>query len=221
MSDRYFERLAAAYVRGTVADLPPELSQPELDDLGPAGWEALIGLGRGLRLHRFKKTMELPRVQKVLGTLKSVQPATLLDLGTGRGAFLWPLLDCIPWLPVTAVDRLEYRVADLNTVRRGGVSNLEAVQADITQLPFESGSFEVSTALEVLEHLPEPRLALAEMTRLARRMVILSVPSKPDDNLEHLHVLSFEQLSLWLRELGWTKIKEAGVLNHLIVIATN
>ena len=218
----YFERLAAAYVRGKLTDLPGALSQPKLDDLGPPGWEALIELAREreLLLHRFKKTMDLPRVQKVLGTLKSVQPANLLDLGTGRGAFLWPLLDCLPWLPVTAVDQLDYRVDDLNAVGRGGVDNLEAIQGDITQLPFSDDSYEVVTALEVLEHLPEPRLALAEITRLATRMAILSVPSKADDNPEHLHVLSFQQLSQWLQELGWSKIKEAGVLNHLVVMAT-
>jgi hypothetical protein len=32
----------------------------------------------------------LPRVRKVLGVLRGVHPANLLDVGSGRGAFLWP-----------------------------------------------------------------------------------------------------------------------------------
>ncbi|MFO8083850.1 MAG: hypothetical protein R6U27_05975 [Desulfobacterales bacterium] len=51
------------------------------------------GLDKGLRLHRFKRNHSLPRVQKVLGILKTIQPASLLDIGTGRAVFLWPLID--------------------------------------------------------------------------------------------------------------------------------
>src|SRR5262245_36818188 len=94
-------RLAAAYVRGRL-----KLAETEV--------EALLRIGReeGLRLHRFKRSTILPRVAKVLGILRGIGPADLLDIGSGRGVFLWPLLEAFPSLPVTALDRLEYRVAD-------------------------------------------------------------------------------------------------------------
>ncbi|GAB4190108.1 MAG: hypothetical protein OHK0022_02690 [Roseiflexaceae bacterium] len=227
MQPDYFERLAAAYVRGRLADSPeaqgaPELFALPLDALDGAALRDLIALGvaQGLRLHRFKRTMGLARVQRVLGALRALAPQQLLDIGSGRGAFLWPLLDAFPQLPVTAVDLLDYRVADMEAVRRGGVDLLEAHQADATALPFPDGSFEVATLLEVLEHIPEPARALAEAARVARRALLLSVPSKPDDNPEHIHLFDEPTLRRLLLEAGARRVNSDYVLNHLIVVAT-
>src|SRR5687768_8078680 len=85
--DRYFTRLAAAYVRGKLGRDAPRVSHDELIAAGLAG---------GLRLHKFKRSTELPRVRKVLGLLRGLSPASLLDVGSGRGTFLWPLLDAFP-----------------------------------------------------------------------------------------------------------------------------
>ena len=74
---------------------------------------------RGLKPHRFKRAGELPPVRRVLGALAGLAPAELLDIGTGRGAFLWPLMDRFPDLPVTCVDPLDYRIELLQRVRVG------------------------------------------------------------------------------------------------------
>src|SRR5690349_19042826 len=104
----YYTSLAAAYVRGrlggaTPAALPADLLNAPLENLSGAQLDAVLAAGQsaGLRLHRFKRTMELPRVRKTLGALRGLLPASLLDVGSGRGAFLWPLLDAFPALPVT------------------------------------------------------------------------------------------------------------------------
>ena len=70
--------LAAAYCRGRIGT-------------GAQGDEAAVaaGLEAGLRLHRFKRTAGLPRVRRVIGALRGLAPSRLLDLGTGRGVFLW------------------------------------------------------------------------------------------------------------------------------------
>jgi hypothetical protein len=106
MDQSYFDRLAAAFVRGKLHNAPAaeahaELFAPPLDQLAGAELQALIrlGLAHDLRLHKFKRTMDLARVRKVLGILHGLQPAELLDIGSGRGAFLWPLLDAFPGLP--------------------------------------------------------------------------------------------------------------------------
>jgi hypothetical protein len=73
--------------------------------------------------------------------------------------------------------------------------------------------------LEVLEHVPETRKALAEVCRVARRFVLFSVPSKADDNPEHIHLFNQQQLRALLAEQGVTRAHVEYVLNHLIVVA--
>ncbi len=221
-----FERLAAAYVRGALG-AEPELAggaallAAPLDALADTELAALIQLGhiRGLRLHRFKRTMGLPRVHAVLGILRGIGPSELLDIGSGRGAFLWPLLDAMPWLPVTAADVLDHRVVDIERVAAGGVATLTAARADVTDLPFADHSFDVVTMLEVLEHIPDTVAALRSALRVARRFVILSVPSRPDDNPEHIHLFSATQLTALLREHGAARVSVEQVPGHLIAVA--
>jgi ubiquinone/menaquinone biosynthesis C-methylase UbiE len=221
----HFSLPAAAYVRGALpADLIPagevDLFSLLLAELAPEGLTRLVEIGKEheLRLHRFKRTMGLARVQRVLGILKGLQPANLLDIGSGRGAFLWPLIDAFPWLPVTAVDRLDYRVADIRAVCDGGITTLAAAQADATALPFADRSYDVVTMLEVLEHIPDTQRALAEVCRVAERFLVLSVPSRPDDNPEHIHLFNRETI-VRLLERQMSRVTVEYVLNHMIVVA--
>lgn len=222
-----FHRLAAAYVRGWLgtAEGDPVSGNPlfarPLESLSDAECDAVIatGMAAGLRLHRFKRTMELPRVRHVLGILRGIGPASLLDIGSGRGVFLWPLLHAFPNLPVTALDRLDYRVADLRAVRAGGVAALTPVHGDATALPFADRAFDVITILEVLEHIPDTDRALAEVCRVARHFVVLSVPSRADDNPEHIHLFDRATLVARLQRHGAARVTTEYVLNHLLAVA--
>ncbi len=222
----YFLTLAAAFVRGRLkndrvhAEYASLFVRP-LDELTEDEMRMLVQLSKeeGLRIHRFKRTMELPRVHKVLGILKSMQAQNVLDIGSGRGAFLWPLLHEFPYLPVTAVDILDYRVADLQMVHDGGIERLTAVQASATELPFADHTFDVVTMLEVLEHIPATATALNEVCRVAQRFLILSVPSKEDDNPEHIHLFDAESLKHHLLASGAERVTVEYILNHMIVVA--
>jgi len=120
---------AAAYIRGKL-DWPPETAScaKPLDELSSRECEALFRMGQaaGLKLHRFKRSASLPRIQKALGILKAMRPSKLLDIGTGRGVFLWPLLDTFPSLPVTCIDRLDHRIADIMAAAAGGIAFSQA-----------------------------------------------------------------------------------------------
>jgi SAM-dependent methyltransferase len=53
------------------------------------------------------------------------------------------------------------------------------VQASALALPFADNTFDLVLAIEVLEHLPDPRQALLEIARVASDAVVISVPWEP------------------------------------------
>ena len=44
-----------------------------------------MGKAAGLRIHRFKRSGVLPRVQRIIGFLHAIRPDSLLNIGSGRG----------------------------------------------------------------------------------------------------------------------------------------
>jgi len=208
--ESHYVALAASYVRGVVGDRT-------LDDE--------VALARGaaddLKLHRFKRTAQLPRVRAVLGALRGFGAERLVDLGSGRGAFVWPLLDALPQIALTATDVLAHRALLFAHVARGGIDRLTAVRADITALPFADASVDCVTALEVLEHLPAdgPERAAREAFRVARVAVIATVPSHEDDNPEHVHLFDGRHLEQLFRAAGARRGTVEHVFNHIVAVA--
>jgi len=220
ISNRYYLRLAAGYILGElpkIAELfPKPLHLMEEEELTQV---FSYGKDNGLKLNRFKKTIELPRVLKVMGMLQGIQPQNLLDIGTGRGVFLNPLLDAFPNLPITCIDILDYRIQSLQSLNRGGITNLNPLMMDACDLDFDSESFDVVTVLEVLEHITDLDSALSEICRVAKEYVIFSVPSKEDDNPEHIHLFNQDTLKALFGKNGFNKVKIAQVQNHITGLA--
>lgn len=207
-NESHYAALAAAYARGA-------LRQPALDDD-----QALAAAAAAeLRLHRFKRTSGLPRVRRVIGALRGLGATRLLDVGSGRGAFLWPLLDEMPEADVTSIDLLAYRVADIDCVRRGGIDRVRAARMDATALGIAEDAVDAVTMLEVLEHMPDPAAAIREAVRVATIAVIASVPSHEDDNPEHIHLFDGATLERMFRAAGARRVSIDHVLGHLVCVA--
>ncbi len=219
----YYLRIAAVYIRGKIDDhtLSEDLLTKPLTDLSEKECEELFQYGRnaGLKLHRFKRSASLPRVQRIISALKGLHPASLLDIGTGRGVFLSPLLNTFPWLPVTCIDLLGFRCTDIQAAARGGIENLNALQMDAGFLAFKERCFDGVTLLETLEHAPDPEMVIHEVCRVAGRFVLLSVPSKADNNPEHIHLFSTRHLRRLFDSADNFKVNFDTVLNHIIAIA--
>ena len=209
LDERYFLALAAACARG---HLGLHVGVPDAE-----AFER--GLAAGLRLHKFKRNAALPRVQKALGMLRSLAPSSLLDVGSGRGTFLWPLLDAFPDLEVMAVDRNQVRARDLEAVGRGGLPRLRACCLDAAALDLPADAVDGATVLEVLEHVERPETVAAEALRVASRFVLVSVPSKPDENPEHVRLFTGPSLERLLRDAGARSVKLEYVPNHLVALA--
>lgn len=229
MESYTYKDLASAYVRGCALNgkisLPEELVLQPLDSLTDEQKDELVILGKKaeLKMHYFKEKDELARVQLVMGFLRGMvasgQITSVLDVGSGRGAFLFPLLTTFPRLEVTSIDILPHRVQLLQSVEQGGMSNLHALERNLCEWDGPEGAFDAVTLLEVLEHIPEVEKAVTNAVRIAGRYIIVTVPSKPDDNPEHIHLFTKDMLSEMFLNAGCSKVKFDSVLNHLFMIA--
>ena len=217
--------LAAAYVLGCEKKnnlgVSDGVIDSSLDALTDDQLTGIIeyGKNRGLKMYRFKEKDDLPRVKMALGFLKAVRPQSLLDVGSGRGVFLFPFMREFPETPVTSLDILSHRVEFLNTIHDGGIERLTAVQADICTWDAPDSSYDVVTLLEVLEHIPEAEQAAANAVRLAKRYIVVSVPSKPDNNPEHIHLMTKDRLTDIFTRAGAKNLHFDGVNGHLFMTA--
>ena len=139
--------------------------------------------------------------------------------GQRERCFLFPLLRDFPDVEVTSLDILPYRVELLQCLHDGGISNLHPIQEDICTWNAPDKSFDVVTMLEVMEHIPNTEAVVRNAIRLARNYIIVSVPSKPDDNPEHIHLFSNEDLKRLFLENGCREVKFMSVTNHRVMVA--
>lgn len=202
MEQRYHTRIAEAYVRGHCL----RQGLPFPDDCFAYGQD------QGLKMHYFKVKEDLPRVQVVLGFLHGIQFDSLLDVGSGRGVFLLPLLRDFPDKEIISADILPRRVELWEDVAAGGISKLHPRLENICESSLPDKCVDVVTLLEVLEHIPDAEAAARQAMRLARQYVLVTVPSKPDDNPEHIHLFSNDDLARLFAGAKWVKF--GGVLNH-------
>ncbi len=133
---------------------------------------------------------------------ESAAPGSVLDVGCGEGVLTAEWAERLDHGRVVGIDLEDPKLRAEWAQRRR--SNLEFLAMDGEQLEFDDGEFDLVAATEVLEHVPDPARVLAEMARVARRALIVSVPHEP--LWRALNVAR----GAYLRELGNTP----GHLNH-------
>ena len=104
-------------------------------------------------------------------------PSSALDVGCGEGVLTEGWAARLRQGHVVGVD-LEDPALREQWSRRSR-PNLEFRAFDGGELPFDRNEFDIACAIEVLEHVPDPERTLAEMVRVARSHVLLSVPREP------------------------------------------
>ncbi len=129
-------------------------------------------------------------------------PGSVLDVGCGEGVLTAQWARRLDPGRVVGIDLSDPKLAAEWALRDR--ENLEFRAMAAEQLEFADGEFDLVAATEVLEHVPDPERVLAEMARVARRALIVSVPHEP--LWRALNVAR----GAYLRELGNTP----GHLNH-------
>jgi SAM-dependent methyltransferase len=112
--------------------------------------------------------------RKLDGVVRPLRPSSVLDAGCGEGESIVRLGELLG-PRITAVDIEERCIART----RERLPAVETAQADVTALPFADSCFDLVICLEVVEHVPSPERAIAELARVAARDVVISVPYEP------------------------------------------
>jgi SAM-dependent methyltransferase len=105
------------------------------------------------------------------------QPKSVLDVGCGEGVLTSEWAERLKDGRIVGID-LEDPKLEAEWVKRQR-PNLEYRAEEATRLSFRNDEFDMATAIEVLEHVPEPEQTLAEMMRVAERYLLVSVPREP------------------------------------------
>jgi 2-polyprenyl-3-methyl-5-hydroxy-6-metoxy-1,4-benzoquinol methylase len=133
--------------------------------------------------------------------LDRAAPRSILDVGCGEGVLTEQWADRTPGR-VVGFDLDDPKLR--SEWEQRGRPNLEFQAGDAHRMEYRDGEFEIATAMEVLEHVPDPAGVLAEMARVASRWILVSVPREP--LWRGLNIAR----GAYLRELGNTP----GHLNH-------
>lgn len=117
-------------------------------------------------MHRF--------LRDITDLYRHVDPDTVLEVGCGEGKLAQHLIHISgPPKRFVASD------ISLHKVGKPENTNIEFIEASAYKLPYENASFDLVLCCEVLEHLERPQAALLEVTRVAKRSVLLSTPREP------------------------------------------
>ena len=115
------------------------------------------------------------------GTLEELfakaDPQSLLDIGCGEAILTHEWAQKLAPRRVVGLDLEDPAIQAEWEQRRA--PNLEYKIMKAENLPFTDDEFDVATAIEVLEHVPDPAHTVAEMARVARRWLLVSVPREP------------------------------------------
>lgn len=106
--------------------------------------------------------------------LDGVRPDLIVEVGAGEGRVTERLVDRFPGADVVGLD-----LPDDELAGEWAALGVPMFFGDATRLPFADRAVDVVIGLEVLEHVPGPRAALAEIARVCRQAAILSVPREP------------------------------------------
>jgi 2-polyprenyl-3-methyl-5-hydroxy-6-metoxy-1,4-benzoquinol methylase len=110
-------------------------------------------------------------------------PASVLDVGCGEGVLVHRWAQQLGGRNPADAARVVGIDLEEDSIQAGWAErqapNLEYRVMHAANLPFASGEFDFASAVEVLEHVPDPAHTVAEMARCAERHLLVSVPREP------------------------------------------
>jgi SAM-dependent methyltransferase len=111
------------------------------------------------------------KIDNLTALLGKREVSSVLEVGCGTGAVLAELVRRRIGTSHVGID-----MADPAEHLDENAKNLDLRQYDGGRLPFDDNSFDLVYASHVVEHVPDPRGFLLELTRVSRQLVYVEVP---------------------------------------------
>ncbi|MEX2007361.1 MAG: methyltransferase domain-containing protein [Candidatus Levyibacteriota bacterium] len=112
---------------------------------------------------------------ELLSIAKSLEPVSILDAGCGEGFTLVKLIENGIGKKLEGVEYSEIAIKLSKKIN----PHLNIRFGTVYELPYKDNSFDLVLCTEVLEHLEEPEKALAEIKRVSKKYLLLTVPNEP------------------------------------------
>jgi 2-polyprenyl-3-methyl-5-hydroxy-6-metoxy-1,4-benzoquinol methylase len=157
-----------------------------------------------------------------------VSGGKLLDIGAATGFFM------------SIAKKRSFRVVGVElsdfAARKGRENGLDIVTGDLLNTNFEGESFDVITMFDVLEHVPDPKKLIQEVSRVLRPGGLIIINTPDAESLwarvlgkrwqlimppEHINYFSPKNLSKYLEDVGYevkidTKIGKKFTLQYIL-----
>lgn len=141
--------------------------------------------------------------------IANIGSRSLLDVGCAEG--LYVKYSTKQGIFSVGVD---IALSKLSNASNNSDFSLPYLCADVQKLPFDNESFEVVLALEVLEHVPDYKVALDEIFRVSNKYVIISVPLGLIRGSGHINFFNKTDFQSWAER--YNMIKCYGILTNFM-----
>jgi ubiquinone/menaquinone biosynthesis C-methylase UbiE len=139
------------------------------------------------------------RTYWIMKALSHLNVDSLLDIGAAEGYKAW-IVKQIFNIKVVNSDLSEEACK-----RSKEIFGIEAISADICNLPFKDNEYDVVLCSETLEHVSDVSKAFSELLRVARKAVIITVPHESREFIEqninkdvihgHIHIFNLDSFN--------------------------
>ncbi len=157
-----------------------------------------------------------------------VSGGKLLDIGAATGFFM--SIAKKRGFSVVGVELSDF------AAKKGRENGLDIVTGDLLNTNFEGESFDVITMFDVLEHVPDPKKLIQEVSRIVRPGGLIIINTPDAESLwakvlgkrwqlimppEHINYFSPQNLSMYLEDVGYevkidTKIGKKFTLQYIL-----
>lgn len=158
--------------------------------------------------------------KSILNAINKYNFKTFIDIGGAEG-YTANLVRKLFNAQVKSTDLSENACKMANTI-----FGIDAIHADIHNLPFENNEFDVILCSETIEHVTDYKKAITELLRITKNVLIITVPHESEemvaqtikDKVPHGHINYFDIHSLdYLKDFGYT-LKYEKTLSPLLIL---